>query len=65
MRLDNDNCKSSEDILAEIQDFNENDSAVIRQNEKLVVGSSDLKALSLSIDVNFAEEVVAEELYRS
>ena len=64
-RLDNDSCESTEDILAEIQDLNEKDSTTIRQNEKLVVGSLDVKALYPSIDVNFAAEVVAEELYRS
>ena len=64
-RLDNDSCESTEDILAEIQELNEKDSASIGQNEKLVVGSLDVKALYPSIDVNFAAEVVAEELYRS
>ena len=62
-RLDNASCESTEDILAEITDVNEN--CEIGETDKLVVGSLDVKALYPSLDVNFTAERVADEFYSS
>ena len=64
-RLDTDSCESTEDILAEIQDLNENNCTMLGPDEKLVVGSLDVKALYPSLDVGFAAEIVANEMYQS
>ena len=62
-RLDNAGCESTEDILAEITDMNEN--CEIGETDKLVVGSLDVKALCPSLDVNFTSERVADDFYSS
>ena len=62
-RLDNASCESTEDILAEITDVNEN--CEIGENDKLIVGSLDVKALYPSLDINFTAERVADEFYSS
>ena len=64
-KLDADSCESTEDILAEIQDLNETSSMTPGPEEKLIVGSLDVKALYPSLDVGFAAEIVANEMYQS
>ena len=64
-KLDADSCESTEDILAEIQDLNETSSMTLGPEEKLIVGSLDVKALYPSLDVGFAAEIVANEMYQS
>ena len=57
--------ESTEGILAEIQEVNERTGATMQDEEKLIVGSLDVKALYPSIDVDFAADVVANEVYKS
>ena len=64
-KLDEDSSESTEDILAEIQEVNERTGATMQDEEKLIVGSLDVKALYPSIDVDFAADVVANEVYKS
>ena len=64
-KLDPDSCESTEDMLAEIHDVNDRTETILQEDEKLMVGSLDVKALYPSIDVDFAAEVVANELYKS
>ena len=64
-KLDEDSCESTEDLLAEIHEVNEATRSDLQADEKLMVGSLDVKALYPSIDVDFAAEIVAKEIYRS
>ena len=62
-RLDNASCESTEDILAEINDVNEN--VELRENESMIVGSLDVKALYPSLDIKFTAKKVADEFCNS
>merc|ERR1712240_688796 len=57
------NCDSTEDIMSEIEELNEN--VKVEENEKLIVGSLDVKALYPSLDISFSAKVVSEEFILS
>ena len=60
-RKDVDTCESTEDILSAIEEVNKNKT----ENENLVVGSLDVKALYPSLDIKFTAEKVAMEFIES
>ena len=62
-KLDENSCESTEDILSEIEELNQ--TTLYAQNEKLVVGSLDVKALYPSLDIPFTAKIVANEFLKS